>query len=147
MTAFPISAETETTLDQTQSNMQMAADKRKVTPYSVCLICRRHLTASTTWSCSSVCQLRSALATQRSSLDWIRSLLSGRAVQVMHDGEQSATSAVLFGVRNQGTVLGPLLNFLNTAPLFNVKPMIICTTRTYSCRLFVHTAGSSLAQR
>ena len=53
------------------------------------------------------------------ALDWIRSFLSGRTQQVAYGGDQSFTTVVLFGVP-QGTVLGPLLYVLYTAPLFNV---------------------------
>jgi Reverse transcriptase (RNA-dependent DNA polymerase) len=45
--------------------------------------------------------------------------LSGRTQQVMYGGEQSVTSAMLFGVL-QGTVLGPLLNVIYTTPLLSV---------------------------
>jgi len=64
-------------------------------------------------------RLQVAVGIGDTTLDWIRSFLSGRTQQVVYGGEHSVTSVVLFGVP-QGTVLGPLLYILYTAPLFNI---------------------------
>jgi len=94
-------AETETTIERVWSNMLMSADNWKVTLYSVCLIRRRLLTASTTRSCSGVYKLRSALEALRSirfSLSWrpprsctmVSNLLHRRSCSAFHRAQVDA---------------------------------------------------------
>jgi len=52
-------------------------------------------------------------------LNWIRSFLADRTLQVAYDGKLSATQALRFAVP-QGSVLGPLLYVLCTAELSHV---------------------------
>jgi hypothetical protein len=96
--------------------MLMAADDRKITLLSL-------LDMSAAFDCVDhpilLQRLQVAAGIASTALDWIRSFLSGRTQRVTYDGEQSVTSAVLFGVP-QGTVLGPLLYVLYTAPLFSI---------------------------
>ena len=107
---------TETALLRVWSDMLMAADERKVTLLNL-------LDMSAAFDCVDhqilLQRLQVAVGIGGTALDWIRSFLSGRTQQVLYGGEQSATSEVLFGVP-QGTVLGPLLYVLYTAPLSNV---------------------------
>ena len=107
---------TETALLRVWSDMLMAADNRKVTLLSL-------LDMSAAFDCVDHSILRHrlqvAVGIGSTALDWIRSFLSGRTQQVVYGGEQSVTSVVLFGVP-QGSVLGPLLFVLYTAPLFNI---------------------------
>jgi len=88
--------------------MLIAADDRKVTLLSL-------LDMSAAFDCVDhlilLDRLRVAVGIGGTAFDWIRSFLSGRTQQVVYGGEQSVTSAVLFGVP-QGSVLGPLLYVL-----------------------------------
>jgi Reverse transcriptase (RNA-dependent DNA polymerase) len=106
----------ETALLRVSLDMLMAADDQKVTLLSL-------LDMSAAFDCVDhlilLQRLHVAVGIAGTALDWIRSFLSGRTQQVMYGGEQSVTSAVLFGVP-QGTILGPLLYVLYTAPLLSV---------------------------
>ncbi len=107
---------TETALLRVWSDMLMAADDRKITLLSL-------LDMSAAFDCVDhmilLHRLQVAVGIGGAALDWIRSFLSGRTQQVVYGGVQSPTSTVMFGVP-QGTVLGPLLYVLYTAPLFDV---------------------------
>jgi len=91
--------------------MLMAADERKVT-----LLCLLDMSAVFDHLIL-FRRLQVAVGIGDTVLDWL--FLSGRTQLVVYGGEQSVTSAVLFGVP-QGTVLGPLLYILYTAPLFDI---------------------------
>jgi hypothetical protein len=107
---------TETALLRVLSDMLMAEENQKITLLSL-------LDMSAAFDCVDhsilLHRLQVAIGIGDTALDWIRSFLSGRMQQVVYGGEQSSTSTVLFGVP-QGSVLGPLLFVLYTAPLFNV---------------------------
>ena len=63
--------------------------------------------------------LQAAFGIESAALEWIRLFLTGRTQQIAYNDERSTTSAVLYGVP-QGSVLGPLLYVLYTAPLFDI---------------------------
>src|SRR5664279_2344881 len=115
------------------SDMLMAADDRKVTLPGL-------LDMSAAFDCVDqlilLHRLRVAFGIDGMVLDWIRSFLSGRTQQVVYNGGRSAISTVLYGVP-QGSVLGPLLYVLYTAPLFessrNFGSMSTSTPTTPSC--------------
>jgi len=114
--------------------MLMAADERKVTllsllDMSATLECVKHLIL--------LQRLQVAVGNGDTALDWIRSFLSGRTQQVVFGGEQSVTSAVPFGVP-QGTLLGPLLYTLYTAPLFDFVAQHRVNAHQYADDLQLH---------
>jgi len=84
----------------------MATDERKVT-----LLSLLHMSAA--FDCDGLLILLQRLQVEDdirdTALDWIRSFLSGRTQQVL-----------LLGGVPQGTVLGPLLYILYTAPLSHI---------------------------
>ena len=61
-------------------------------------------------------RLNNLLGLEGSALEWISSYLAGRIQQILIDGELSEIWELLFGVP-QGSVLGPLLFILYSAPL------------------------------
>ena len=98
------------------SDILMAADSRKVTLLGL-------LDMSAAFDCVDhsilLERLQVAAGIGGTALDWIRSFLSDRTQEVIYGGDRSSTSKVLFGVP-QGTVLGPLLYVLYTAPMFQI---------------------------
>jgi hypothetical protein len=125
---------TETALLRVWSDMVMAADDRKVTLLSL-------LDMSAAFDCVDhlilLQRLQIAVGNGGVALDWIRSFLSGRSQRVAYGSEQSVTSPVMFGVP-QGTVLGPLLYVLYTAPLFDVIAQHRVNVHQYADDLQLH---------
>jgi len=107
---------TETALLRIWSDMLMAADGKKVTLLGL-------LDMSAAFDCVDhsilLDRLRAVFGIEGAALEWIRSFLTGRTQQIAYNDERSTTSSVLYGVP-QGSVLGPLLYVLYTAPLFNI---------------------------
>jgi len=110
---------TETTLLRVWSDMLMAADERTVTLLLDMSSVFDHLIL--------LQRLQVVVANGDTALDWIWSFFSGRTQQVVYGGEQSVTSAVLFGVP-QGTVLGPLLTSSR-----NIESTVINMPTTCNC--------------
>ena len=64
-------------------------------------------------------RLQSRFGTKGKTLSWLQSYLTDRSQSVQIDGFTSSVRPLRFGVP-QGSVLGPLLYLLYTAPLGNV---------------------------